>query len=110
MIRRLEEDIVKARQEALSSPVRTSYFVFFTSQKDAAIAAQVKLHPEDGHSFQVFEAPGPEEVSSCPSLSRGLFISQDVLFKILLYRLILSCGNVITRGLFSHAPGERKAQ
>lgn len=63
MIRKLEEDIVKARQEALNSPVRTSYFVFFTSQKDAAIAAQVKLHPEDGHSFQVFEAPGPEEVS-----------------------------------------------
>ena len=62
MIRKLEIDIVKARQEALNSQARTSYFVFFTSQKDAAIAAQVKLHPEDGHSFQVFEAPGPEEV------------------------------------------------
>lgn len=64
MIRKLEEDIVKARQEALNSQARTSYFVFFTSQKDAAIAAQVKLHPEDGHSFQVFEAPGPEEVKA----------------------------------------------
>ena len=31
-------------------------------QKDAAIAAQANLHPEDGHSFRVFECPGPEEV------------------------------------------------
>ena len=61
-IRRLEQEIVKARQAALSTRARTSYFVFFTSQKDAAIAAQTNLHPEDGHSFRVYEAPGPEEV------------------------------------------------
>lgn len=40
----------------------TSYFVFFNNQKDAAIAAQTNLHAEDGHSFRVMEAPGPEEV------------------------------------------------
>ena len=63
-------------------PSRTSFFVFFTSQRDAAIAAQVNLHPEDGHSFQVFEAPGPEEVTyycftcfstSSPLLTRMCF-------------------------------------
>jgi hypothetical protein len=63
-IRRLEIEIVNARQTALNKRARTSYFVFFTSQKDAAIAAQTKLHPEDGHSFQISEAPGPEEVWS----------------------------------------------
>ena len=71
-IRRLEQEIVKARQAALSTRARTSYFVFFTSQKDAAIAAQTNLHPEDGHSFRVYEAPGPEEVlmASAPSVLR----------------------------------------
>lgn len=61
-IRRLEVEIVKAREAAWNSKQRTSYFVFFTSQRDAAIAAQTNLHPEDGHSFRVYEAPGPEEV------------------------------------------------
>ena len=55
------------REKALAGPPSTSYFVFFNSQKDAAIAAQVNLHAEDGHHFRVFEAPGPEEVS-CSSL------------------------------------------
>ena len=40
----------------------TQRFVLLCRQKDAAIAAQANLHPEDGHSFRVFECPGPEEV------------------------------------------------
>ena len=31
-------------------------------QKDAAIACAANIHPEDGHTFRVMEAPGPEEV------------------------------------------------
>lgn len=52
-----------AREAALANSPTTSYFVFFNSQKDAAIAAQTNLHAEDGHSFRVIEAPGPEEAS-----------------------------------------------
>lgn len=66
-IRELEANIVAARQRALEAPPCASFFVFFSSQKDAAIAAQTNLHPEDGNSFRVTEAPGPEEVLS-PSL------------------------------------------
>ena len=69
-VRRLEMDIVAARKAAMEAPARTSFFVFFTSQKDAAIAAQTNLHPEDGHSFRVKEAPGPEEVGFCQCFSR----------------------------------------
>ncbi len=61
-VRRLECEIVEARKKALASPPCASYFVFFSSQKDAAIAAQTNIHPEDGRSFRVIEAPGPEEV------------------------------------------------
>ena len=61
-VRRLECEIGAARKRALASPPCASYFVFFSSQKDAAIAAQTNIHPEDGRSFRVIEAPGPEEV------------------------------------------------
>ena len=61
-VRDLEQRITIARQAALDNPPTTSYFVFFSNQKDAAIAAQTNLHAEDGHSFRVMEAPGPEEV------------------------------------------------
>ena len=43
-----------------------SFFVFFNSQMSAAVAAQANLLAEDGHSFCVIEAPGPEEVSPLP--------------------------------------------
>ena len=65
-VRRLECEIVAARNRALASPPCASYFVFFSSQKDAAIAAQTNIHPEDGRSFRVIEAPGPEEVPRAP--------------------------------------------
>lgn len=61
-VRDLEQRISLARQAALQHAPTTSYFVFFNNQKDAAIAAQTNLHAEDGHSFRVMEAPGPEEV------------------------------------------------
>ena len=61
-VRQLEREIVGARQRALESPPCASFFVFFQTQKDAAIAAQTNIHPEDGRSFRVVEAPGPEEV------------------------------------------------
>ena len=61
-MRDLEQRITVAREAALENPPTTSYFVFFNNQKDAAIAAQTNLHAEDGHSFRVMEAPGPEEV------------------------------------------------
>lgn len=64
-VRDLEQRITIARQAALDNPPTTSYFVFFNNQKDAAIAAQTNLHAEDGHSFRVMEAPGPEEVGCC---------------------------------------------
>jgi len=49
-----------------AGPASPSYFAFFSTQKDAAFAAQTRVHPEDSHSFRVMEAPGPEEV--CPFL------------------------------------------
>jgi len=62
-VRGLEAKISTARAAALSSRPTSSFFVFFDSQRDAAIAAQVNLQAEDGHSFTVVDAPGPEEVS-----------------------------------------------
>ena len=62
-VRQLEREIADARRRALDSPPCASFFVFFRSQKDAAIAAQTNIHPEDGRSFRVVEAPGPEEVA-----------------------------------------------
>ena len=44
-----------------AGPSSSSYFAFFSTQKDAAFAAQTRIHPEDSHSFRVMEAPGPEE-------------------------------------------------
>lgn len=45
-----------------AGPASPSYFAFFSTQKDAAFAAQTRIHPEDSHCFRVMEAPGPEEV------------------------------------------------
>jgi hypothetical protein len=61
-VRELEAAIVAERHRALALPPCGSFFVFFSSQKDAAVAAQANLHSEDGNSFRVIEAPGPEEV------------------------------------------------
>ncbi|KAK9819243.1 hypothetical protein WJX81_003710 [Elliptochloris bilobata] len=62
-VRELETNISAARKRARAAPPSAAFFAFFTSQKAAAIAAQANLHPEDGHSFRVTEAPGPEEVN-----------------------------------------------
>ena len=62
-VRQLEHEIVDARRRALEAPPCASFFVFFKTQKDAAVAAQTNIHPEDGRSFRVVEAPGPEEVT-----------------------------------------------
>ena len=64
-VRQLEHEIVDARRRALEAPPCASFFVFFKTQKDAAVAAQTNIHPEDGRSFRVVEAPGPEEVTHC---------------------------------------------
>jgi hypothetical protein len=73
-VRELEAAIVRARAAALAAPPCASYFVFFTNQADAAIAAQVNLHPEDGHAFHVVEAPGPEEVRCRDGRVQGLWL------------------------------------
>jgi hypothetical protein len=65
-VRALEKAIPAARTKILAGPRCDSYFVFFDSQKDAAIAAQVNIHPQDGNSFRIAEAPGPEEVCISP--------------------------------------------
>ena len=49
----------------VAGPSSSSYFAFFSTQKDAAFAAQTRIHPEDSHSFRVMEAPGPEEACLC---------------------------------------------
>ena len=77
-VRDLEAKISGARAAALSSRPTSSFFVFFDSQRDAAIAAQVNLQAEDGHSFTVVDAPGPEEVIVFSPLS--LFFFQTRLF------------------------------
>ncbi len=67
-VRGLEAQIAAARARARSSPPSPAFFAFFATQKAAAIAAQTNLHPEDGHSFHVVEAPGPEEARGTPPL------------------------------------------
>ena len=108
-IRRLEQEIVKARQAALSSRARTSYFVFFTSQKDAAIAAQTNLHPEDGHAFRVYEAPGPEEVSmeSSFKILKHIHLFPNLASKSLgtmLSELLLTCCNALIKSDLINPP------
>ena len=66
-VRGLEAQIAAARARARASPPSPAFFAFIATQKAAAIAAQTNLHPEDGHSFHVVEAPGPEEARRPPS-------------------------------------------
>jgi len=61
-VRELECAVAAARAAALAARPSPSYFVFFSSQRDAAIAAQAALQAEDGTSFRVLPAPGPEDV------------------------------------------------
>ncbi len=61
-VRALEDAIGAERARCLGAEPSPAYFAFFRTQKDAAFAAQTRLHPEDGHSFRVMEAPGPDEV------------------------------------------------
>ena len=61
-VRSLEAAIEAERARCLGSEPSPAFFAFFRTQKDAAFAAQTRLHPEDGHSFRVMEAPGPDEV------------------------------------------------
>ena len=61
-VRAAEARVAAERSRALSACAAPSYFVFFESQRDAAVAAQVNLQAEDGHSFRVVDAPGPEDV------------------------------------------------
>ncbi len=61
-VRSLEAAVAAARAAALAARPSPSYFVFFSSQRDAAIAAQAALQAEDGTSFRVLPAPGPEDV------------------------------------------------
>ena len=61
-VRAAEARVAAERARALSARAAPSYFVFFESQRDAAVAAQVNLQAEDGHSFRVVDAPGPEDV------------------------------------------------
>lgn len=65
-VRRLEKTIPATRKKILAGPACSAYFVIFNSQKDAAIAAQANIHPEDGNRFRIKEAPGPEEVRRQP--------------------------------------------
>ena len=54
-----------------------SYFVFFKTQRAAAAAAQCSIFPEGAQdAFQVYGAPGPEEVG--PLLPwQALSLQQD---------------------------------
>ena len=77
-VRALEAEIAAARERARAGPPSAAFFVFFTSQKAAAIAAQANLHPEDGHSFHVVEAPGPEEArAQCWTCARIWLTAQE---------------------------------
>ncbi|CAK0787362.1 hypothetical protein CVIRNUC_010582 [Coccomyxa viridis] len=64
-IRKLETQILKTKKKILAEPpVTNSYFVFFKTQRAAAAAAQCSIFPEGAQdAFQVFGAPGPEEVN-----------------------------------------------
>ncbi len=61
-VRFLEGAVERERARCLGAEPCPAFFAFFRSQKDAAFAAQTRLHPEDGHCFCVTEAPGPDEV------------------------------------------------
>ncbi|CAK0783273.1 hypothetical protein CVIRNUC_006472 [Coccomyxa viridis] len=62
-VRQLETAVECEQKKIMTGPSSSSYFAFFSTQKDAAFAAQTRIHPEDSHSFRVMEAPGPEEVN-----------------------------------------------
>ncbi|EIE23620.1 hypothetical protein COCSUDRAFT_63147 [Coccomyxa subellipsoidea C-169] len=62
-VREAEAAIAREQHRILGGLTSPSFFAFFLTQKDAALAAQTRIHSEDGHSFRVMEAPGPEEVN-----------------------------------------------
>ena len=47
-------------------------FVFFKTQKAAALASQALIHGEDNREFLVVPAPGPEEVTMFTQSSASL--------------------------------------
>ncbi|EFJ49655.1 hypothetical protein VOLCADRAFT_104236 [Volvox carteri f. nagariensis] len=53
----------KARVAAANKAHTPSWFVFFRTQRAAAMASQCIIHAEDNRQFRVHPAPGPDEVN-----------------------------------------------
>ncbi|KAK9822983.1 hypothetical protein WJX81_000456 [Elliptochloris bilobata] len=70
-VRMLEAKVLAEQQVVLQAPDDVnSYFVFFSSQKDAAAAGQCIVFNEGAeHAFRVMPAPGPDEG---PSRMKGM--------------------------------------
>ncbi|PNW73839.1 hypothetical protein CHLRE_13g574850v5 [Chlamydomonas reinhardtii] len=62
-VKKIMEEVRVARQRAFDTQHTPSWFVFFRTQRAAAVAAQCVLHAEDNRQFRVHPAPGPEEVN-----------------------------------------------
>ena len=52
-------------------------FVFFKTQKAAALASQALIHGEDNREFTVMPAPGPEEVGDDKCMSDIICVAMD---------------------------------
>ncbi|KAG2438979.1 hypothetical protein HYH02_010771 [Chlamydomonas schloesseri] len=62
-VKDIMKKVQEARRRAFDTAHTPSWFVFFRTQRAAAVAAQCVLHAEDNRQFRVHPAPGPEEVN-----------------------------------------------
>ncbi|KAG2443726.1 hypothetical protein HXX76_002072 [Chlamydomonas incerta] len=62
-VKEIMAEVEEARRRAFDTAHTPSWFVFFRTQRAAAVAAQCVLHAEDNRKFRVHPAPGPDEVN-----------------------------------------------
>ncbi|GLC35608.1 hypothetical protein PLESTM_000342700 [Pleodorina starrii] len=62
-INTLLAQVREARLRAFDTAHTPSWFVFFRTQRAAAMASQCLIHAEDNRQFRVQPAPGPDEVN-----------------------------------------------
>ncbi|CAL8472023.1 g11565 [Coccomyxa elongata] len=93
-VRQIETAIHREQHRILGGPTTLSFFAFFLTQKDAALAAQTRIHSEDGHSFRVMEAPGPEEVNwqVLWKTSRERSLREVLVFPLIVFIMLVPMG------------------
>ncbi|GLI62080.1 hypothetical protein VaNZ11_004639 [Volvox africanus] len=99
-INTLLDKVRKARVEAANTAQTSSWIVFFSTQRAAAMASQCIIHAEDNRRFRVHPAPGPDEVnwSALWSNFRGRDLRRNLMRPLVVLMVVFPIG-IFTGGL-----------